>query len=91
MILSSHLGIKMTDKTPYYPKYPTDIEFDLLNQIRRFQFYRGFSNSSQAADFVFSTVSKLLSQHFKRQNLSFFKFFSLRLYLMVIAGATYIM
>jgi len=57
MILSSHLGIKMTDKTPYNPEYPTDIEFDLLRQIRRFQFSRGFSTSTHAADFVFSTVS----------------------------------
>ena len=35
MILSSHLGIKMTDKTPYNPLYPTDIEFDRLQSIQK--------------------------------------------------------
>ena len=65
----------MTDKTPYYPLYPTDNEFDLLNPFRRFQFNRGFENSTHAADFVFSSVSNADSA-FHMPNKSFLHFFS---------------
>ena len=67
MILSSHLGIKMTDKTLYTPYILLILNLTSRIKSDGFNLTVGFKIVHMQL-ILYSAPSAMLSQHFKRQN-----------------------